>query len=546
MCLSEVEPAYSNLLVDLKKLTVETTSLSEMLVDLNTIVDTMDIVVDPQAHVESLQDQHEQLVRLAQQFREKIAHFDSEQRQRHSSALEKLTTRVESLRIKLIKAIENNPKPVAEGKSPVLKFGAFDDSIDWNDIANVDIVSLETTLIDIAMDLETNPPPQPEGEEIEKQMEEAISQAIANEQADAQTVSPSNESVEQNMVVQNPPPQLDQASSAVGTETISTMVAHVENGGVVKMSMENIEIPSGKGIDTQASGAQGGTTPKPKAIATFSYNQLKSINELTSELALIPALPEPATSESIRKLREYITHFIKTCEQKQVAIEAFAGILVSNIVAAMCPTTYQAWESHMILGDVTLASIREFLTNQEALLIDRKFTSDKFLLARAIRESKELIREQPKAQRKVETMDTAPLQPCGPNTSQATGAIPKIDYSSSKRGRSEVRGTGASKSRESSASMRNGKQRGNEQKRACLRCEGAHALFKCKFFMRATLNQRWNYVNSRGICPLCLQSFHSPLECTHGECKNHANDDEADTIHNSTLCEISMNKKQSL
>lgn len=197
MCLSEVEPAYSNLLVDLKKLTVETTSLSEMLVDLNTIVDTMDIVVDPQAHVESLQDQHEQLVRLAQQFREKIAHFDSEQRQRHSSALEKLTTRVESLRIKLIKAIENNPKPVAEGKSPVLKFGAFDDSIDWNDIANVDIVSLETTLIDIAMDLETNPPPQPEGEEIEKQMEEAISQAIANEQADAQTVSPSNESVEQ-------------------------------------------------------------------------------------------------------------------------------------------------------------------------------------------------------------------------------------------------------------------------------------------------------------------------------------------------------------
>lgn len=89
-----------------------------------TNVDTMDIVVDPHAHVESLQDQNEQLVHLAQQFSAKIADSNDEQHQKHGGALEKFTVWVEALRLKLIKRIEmaQNSRPFIYNKKWTLKF----------------------------------------------------------------------------------------------------------------------------------------------------------------------------------------------------------------------------------------------------------------------------------------------------------------------------------------------------------------------------------------------------------------------------------------
>lgn len=549
---SEIIPAYSDLIRSLKTLTMDTTTFSELLVDLAQIVDTMDIVVDPHAHIESLQDQHEQLVLLAQQFQKKIANLSDEQRQRHAIALEKLTTRVETLRLKLIKAIEDGPKTEAEGKMPMLTFGEFNESIDWNDNSNVDIASIESNLIDIAMDLELNPPTRSNEDAIVAQVESTIEQKIANEQANEKVLVQANETpnAEQTqMIISSPSTPVDQTPKPIETATIPTTVAQVENGCVIKLGIENVTQKPIMKSETTSSSALGESSLKKetKFPEAFSLDSLKGYNELSIELLSIPVLPEPATTNAIRKLREFITGFIKTCEHKRIGIAHFTPVLMASIISALSPTIYQAWESHMLAGAVTLDSIRSFLTNQEARLIDRKFVADKFLLARAIKESKELIRAPPKPEVKVEPIDMLNHASSVPNSSKSSGGAPlKLEFPAQKRGRVEFSGNESLKSRDSSASSRNGAKKGGEPKRnwECLRCKGPHALFKCKMFLQATLAQRWNYVNNKGICALCLTAYHSPLDCTHGECKNHPNEPGADTIHNSTLCIVSFNKKQ--
>lgn len=54
------------------------------------------------------------------------------------------------------------------------------------------------------------------------------------------------------------------------------------------------------------------------------------------------------------------------------------------------------------------------------------------------------------------------------------------------------------------------------------------------------LAQRWEFVTTRGLCPMCLVETHSLLECTSGTCKHC----EGDNMHNSPLCDVSYRRKQ--
>lgn len=526
---NKITAAYSDLLAALHVLKIDVNSFSEILNDLHQIVDRMDIVVDPRAHVESLQDQHEQLVQMAQQFSERIANLTDAQRRQHGSALAQLTIRVEALRLKLIKAIENGPADNSQ---------------------------------DVAMDFESKPLPQITGDDVTLVVEQSIDQAIAAEKESEQSQMQVDQEPVNSDAIETPVPvdgnqapmQLENEQQKVEEPTKTNLVVHVENGEVIKLAAEKAVQPAAAPVKIEPTTKKLSQPMVNNAIAkamqassSFSFDTLLQYNALSIELLAIPQVVEPTTPESIRKLREFITNFIKSCDEKRVGTVHFAPVLIATIISALSPTLYSAWQNQMMTGEATLTSVRTFLTNQEAKLLDKKYVASKFLFARAIKEAKELLRTPPKVEVKSEVVNFENPTPGGSNVKKERKppANFELPSHSMQRGRSETANGGA-KSRESSTSSRSGAKKNDSKKLKCFRCNGPHALFKCKLFLGATLQQRWNYVNARRICVLCLQSYHQPLECTHGECKNHANHPQDDSVHNSTLCAISEDRKQAL
>lgn len=71
-----------------------------------------------------------------------------------------------------------------------------------------------------------------------------------------------------------------------------------------------------------------------------------------------------------------------------------------------------------------------------------------------------------------------------------------------------------------------------EQTIQCLGCFGPHPLFKCKEFLEFSYQKRWEVVNNKDICPLCMVQRHRVIECSRGPCKRC----RPPQPHNSTLC----------
>lgn len=527
----------------MKKLKLGTNVFAGVLADLQQIVDTMDIVVDPQAHIDTLQEQHEQLVTLAEQFRTKIAKLNEQQRQKHRVALEILTVRVEALRFKLIEAIETASQNHAAGK---LKFGDFDQAIDWNDVVKVDF--LENQLIDIAMDFEVNASASNSDTDVVSKVERDIDQAIAAEHPENMNVDlePVNVDTTENVhepndVIQPLPVAQTQANNDIPSASVEQEPNQVANNNEQSFAKAPAEKPTDTSNKVKMSHVIANAM---RDNVAFSFDTLLHYNTLSIELMSIPELPEQATPQDIRKLREFITHFIQSCSERRVGTSYFAPVLISSVVAALNQPIFDIWSSQMMGQQTTLASIRNFLTQQEERLASKDYVNKKFQLARAIKAAKEMVKGRAPSNPNPLTVPVDQVAVMSKANKVATSfELP----SSHNRGRPEYGGAAHSRSRESSASSKNARK-GGEQKKVpkCFRCAGNHPLFKCQIFLGASMTRRWNYVNENRICPLCLVDFHSPLDCGHGLCKNHADDPNADAVHNSTLCTISQSKKQPL
>lgn len=70
---------------------------------------------------------------------------------------------------------------------------------------------------------------------------------------------------------------------------------------------------------------------------------------------------------------------------------------------------------------------------------------------------------------------------------------------------------------------------GERRVRVCQVCSGNHALYTCMHFLNLSVKERIKIVEEKSVCPNCLRSGHTLIECTFGPCK------QCQKKHNSLL-----------
>lgn len=123
----------------------------------------------------------------------------------------------------------------------------------------------------------------------------------------------------------------------------------------------------------------------------FSFESLLVYNAMMNELLPMPAMPENATAGCFREIREFITHFVRRCNEKQIGVTYLEPMVIANIVASFNSVIFVQWKLQMIHSKASLKSIRSFLADQEELATDKRNKVNNFTLASAIKAAKQMV-----------------------------------------------------------------------------------------------------------------------------------------------------------
>lgn len=102
---------------------------------------------------------------------------------------------------------------------------------------------------------------------------------------------------------------------------------------------------------------------------SFSYKAL-AYNSLMAELLSLDEMPLPATAAHFRKLRDFVTRFVRLCQQHRIDVAYLTPLLIGNVIASFNREVFHSWTSQVVTAPTSLTSFREFLTTQEQLASD--------------------------------------------------------------------------------------------------------------------------------------------------------------------------------
>lgn len=114
------------------------------------IVDSLELLVDPQGLTEPFQSQYEQMVVYDQEYTNLIAELSMEDRQVYASTLENFSVRVEEIRLSLVKAMGDLSENQTSNK---LTFGDIVETTDWDKVPHDDFLNF-CDVADVCMEVE--------------------------------------------------------------------------------------------------------------------------------------------------------------------------------------------------------------------------------------------------------------------------------------------------------------------------------------------------------------------------------------------------------
>lgn len=291
----------------------------------------------------------------------------------------------------------------------------------------------------------------------------------------------------------------------------------------------------------------------------FSYTALIMFNTALTEIQALSPMPEGATARDFRRMRNFIQRFLILCKEMGINFAYLLPIMLARVVACFDKNTFNNWQFFMMRNTATLRSMREFLAMQEEIKGDDWMKEGREKLAKAVSLAQEKQNQKRDSERKISSGSANPSresekkfsyaqtlqnqQGCSTWNSETgvktpTNQVkPKVPANTNIASENTSQNSTAQPGRERDRSKNRDSKREGDWK--CPLCNGKHALFYCVKYLSKTLERRWEFVQDKGICPLCLQGYHDVLECTDKRCQ-HCDGD----AHNSTLCEVSIAKKK--
>lgn len=310
----------------------------------------------------------------------------------------------------------------------------------------------------------------------------------------------------------------------------------------------------------------------PMALVKMGEFTLKSLfmyNRAMNQLNDIPRMNEPPTDKEFRNVRNFIAEFVQLVNKINIQWCHIEPIFMGKVISVFPASVLTQWGLATARGPASFQKLRAFLSNYEELLMQGwlKDMQDIDVKPRA----------NPFAQKPQQ-------QAVNNNLMKSTGAIPKVrsgeasnlsDWDDSppvnpirfdlSRSPTPTRHTprptlqqqrfdkndistamnqaeyGKSEVYPKRNKSKQSKQGDNNESSSGLKCLGCglpHTLFRCPQFLAQSVDNRWDVVNRRKICPICLTSRHDAIQCSKGMC------DHCDAAHNSTLCQTSENLRQ--
>lgn len=567
------------LLKNLERLTQEKYLILGTITELNRIVETMELIVDPNSDRGALLEQQVQLIDLVEQYNRALGKLDPAQYQAHFPVLEQLALRIEALRLSIEKALEKCAPP-----SNTTGNNNNNDTILWGELTCDDLLPFLPT--DEQMDCDSNV------EQVNVQNENQSNNVGPNVVESSMNVgAPDNNGAGPSNNEMMPPPNNvvpgpsrlkslspgDSLDEPINNMTMPPPASSInaQLGSEVEMQSENlseqnqqmlalVNNPNRESIESQAQNQEMVNAAVAHAMnqdGAFSYESLLVYNAMMIELISLPEMPEQATASTFRDLRDFIARFVRRAVENRIGMLHLEPLLISNVVASFNSTVFVQWKMQMTGTNASLRSIRIFLADQEEMANNTGLKVNRFKLASAVKDAQNASKKKSEPMPKSETKPAQSVKG-DEKTGKGESTYSRVvrdgpscskweNATSSKcpptRGRSMNKAQPGSNARTSSqASSKGGAKKGDKKKGEnkktpdCFCCHGPHQLFYCPRYLGSSLQERWEYVTNHGICPLCLAERHPLLACTHGECRNC----QGDGAHNSTLCKTSYENKK--
>lgn len=557
---------------------------SDLFIRLNGIIDAMTILVDPRALSKPLLDQYNELVEYVHEYDELMDKLTPSDRQRHAKKIAKLASRCDEIKGQLVDAMkdlgiyptEQDQDMDAEQEIPPDNEPVEMESDSANNLPETFVPSVQQE-IEIMSEANSNASNvQPSIDNGLNETEEMQSDAKLNE-ITSQATGQGDEKMEADMSTapmnQLPIGESDRDSDklkAKEKKDLQLPVATIPNV---------IQRPGGaSSINAMLSTAISNSTE-------FTYQSLLHYNAMFNEIVKLGPMPEQVSPEHFQQLNKFISDYLRDCIARKINLASIEAMLVSNVAASFNPEVYSNWKNQLVGGKVSLRSLKEFLYKQEEMARDRCFTHGRLVLASAIRAAQQMVQEKSQidVRYSISASKSMNAQTEAKNTYASTvrdTQKPQCSYwsdnngSSSKTsnprlntgihpgsamsppsnptmGNSGIANRDGSRNRtpntsDHQTSSRDSSETGGDRKEprtyVCLLCKGGHLLFYCKTYKHWDLQKRRDFVEKEGICPRCVIAKHTLAECPDRKCHQCRRLGQPDD-HNSTLCEISYNKK---
>lgn len=479
-----------------------------------------------------LQRQQGELNYLCVQYNALLDALSNEETDAHELVLTQLKQQLETIRATLTLAVENE-RVLLEPENGKRMEKILEGCPDWsNESLGAMLKIYYIPPDDLSMEIE-----QSNGERIGEVQEMP---ALVGHEILCETSAVNQQNAQENQDAQmngNAPP----SNNAPAVEPIEKKLKdHVE---------KNVNVKNSTVTNTENALASA-----LKTSSEFTYYTLLMYNTMINELQKIEQMPAVAQAVHFQRVRGFITRFVNVCAKNHIDLRCLEPILLSHIIASFNETVFSNWKFATLRQNVSLRSIREFLVTQEEMANDRWFSESRFHLANAVRAAQSMIEKhdggpaKPNPEKSVNEQPLARYTGAGdpaPGCSNwASGRAPRSATSSPHRlARVSQPGSGIDQSKgaipkqtvKRDTSVGEAKEK---RKLTCLGCGGPHPLYFCKRFLQHDVPGRWEIVNEREICPLCLIAKHNLMNCPDRNCG------QCGEPHNSKLCEISYENEK--
>lgn len=279
-------------------------------------------------------------------------------------------------------------------------------------------------------------------------------------------------------------------TTGIGSTSINTVSSATTSGTVTTSTASNIiTTPAIYSRIADVHSSQSATSTNRYTIA-----QLDIVGEIFDKFARLPKIPNIATPEDFRALRDAIASIMNTARRAHLDRTLIEQLIITRTQEAL--NLYDmAFRFQFQISGLTYDDLREFLITNEEHLNNGVNICSRF------------ARSQP--------VHRTTVQQTAVRNAAANLALPR----STAPRRSVSRGPNPKKQK--------------NIRRPCYKCtDPEHKLFHCPQYLEWGYHDRYSFVIRIRICENCLDSNHHVSACTKKGC------DQCSTKHNRTLCPL--------